>query len=82
MAFADGTFTRLSGANSTGGALFVYTESDTLSNVRAANYLNTAYDHGLRAGDIVMFICSDGFGFNLMAYSDPNFTVGEALTSA
>ncbi len=82
MAFTDGTFTRLSGANSDGGAVFIYKEDATLAAVRAANYLNDAYEYGLRDGDIVMFICSDGFGFNAMAYSDPNFTVGEALTSA
>jgi len=82
MAFSDGTFTRLSGSNSTGGSVFVYTENATLSAVRAANYLNSAYDYGLRDGDVVMFIGSDGFGFNKMSYSDPNFTVGEAITSS
>lgn len=82
MAFTDGTFTRLSGANSTGGSVFIYTEAATLVAVRAANYLNSAYEYGLRGGDVVMFIGSDGFGFNVMAYSAPNFTVGEALTSA
>jgi len=82
MAFASGTFSRISGSNSTGGAVWLYNETATLAAVRAANYLNSAYEYGLRGGDVVMFICSDGFGFNIMAYSDPNFTVGEALTSA
>ena len=82
MAFASGTISRLSGANSTGGAVFIYTETATLAAVRAANYLNDAYEYGLRGGDVVVFVCSDGFGFNIMAYSSPNFTVGEALTSA
>ena len=82
MAFASGTFSRISGSNSTGGAVWLYNETATLAAVRAANYLNNAFEYGLRGGDVVMFICSDGFGFNIMAYSDPNFTVGEALTSA
>jgi hypothetical protein len=82
MAFADGTFTRLSGSNSTGGSVFLYTETETLLNVRAANYFNDAFEYGLRGGDVIMLICSDGFGMSSMAFSDPNFTVVESITSA
>lgn len=83
MAFSDGTFTRVSkDANSDNFTLWSYYENATLAAIRAANYFNDAYDYGLRDGDIIMIQGSDGFGFSVMSYSDPNFTVGEGITSA
>ena len=84
MAFASGTFSRISGSNSTGGAVWLYNETATLAAVRASGYLNVAAaSYGLADGDVVMFICSDGFGFNIMAVSGAGVaTVGEAVTSA
>tara|TARA_R110002096_G_scaffold172770_1_gene346705 strand:+ start:77 stop:325 length:249 start_codon:yes stop_codon:yes gene_type:complete len=82
MAFASGTFTRISGSNSTGGTVWLYGEAATLAAIRAANYLNDAADFGLADGDVVMIIASDGFGFNNMILTGSNFTVGEAVSSA
>ena len=82
MAFANGSLTRLSGANSTGGAVFIYTETATLASVRAPGYFNDAAAYGLVDGDVVMLICSNGFGFNLIIVSGAVYTVGEALTSS
>ncbi len=83
MAFASGTFTRLSGSNSTGGAVWVYTESATLAAMRAANYFDdAAATYGLSDGDVIMLIGSDGFGFSVVAVSGGAVTTGEGLTSA
>ena len=83
MAFASGTFTRISGSNSTGGSVWLYTEAATLAAVRAANYFNdAAASYGLDSGDVIMLICSDGFGFNSTLLTGVNVTVVEALTSA
>ena len=83
MAFASGTFTRSSGSNSTGGAVWVYTETATLAAMRASGYFNdAAATYGLASGDVVMLIGSDGFGFSLMAVSGGTATAGEGLTSA
>jgi hypothetical protein len=83
MAFANGTFSRLSGSNSTGGTVWLYTEAATLAAIRGANYFNTAAaSYGLQDGDVIMIIGSDGFGFSEVAVSGGNVTVGEGLTSA
>ena len=82
MAFSSGVLSRLSGANSTGGAVFLYTETATLAAVRASGYFDNAVDYGLVDGDVVMIIGSDGFGFNFISVSGTTYTVGEAVTSA
>ena len=83
MAFSNGTFTRVSGSNSTGGTVWLYNEAATLAAIRGANYFNdAAATYGLQDGDVVMIIASDGFGFSAVSVSGGNVTVGEGLTSA
>lgn len=85
MAFADGSLIPLSAsANSNAGKVWQYKEDATLLAIRAANYFNDAYpEYGIKAGDVVMIIGSDGFGFSALAVdASGNVTVGEGLTSA
>lgn len=82
MAFASGVLQNLSPGNSGAGRLWLYSEDATLAAVRASGYFNAAVDYGLVDGDVVILICSDGFGLNDIAVSGSTYTVNEALTSA
>jgi hypothetical protein len=53
-----------------------------LANIRASGYFDNAVDYGMVAGDIVMIMGSDGFGFSQIAVSGSTYSVGEGLTSA
>ena len=82
MAFASGTLQRIGTANSDGGTVWMYKEAETLANIRASGYFDNAVDYGMVAGDIVMIMGSDGFGFSQIAVTGSTYSVGEGLTSA
>lgn len=82
MAFSAGKLVNLMSGNSAAGRLWVYSEDATLATVRASGYFDSAVDYGLADGDVVILICSDGFGLNDIAVSGTTYTVNEALTSA
>lgn len=82
MAFADGTLQRFSTANSDGGVVWMYKESETLANIRASGYFNNAVDYGMADGDVVMIIGSDGFGFSDISVTGSTYAVNESVTSA
>jgi len=84
MAFAAGTFVRLSsGSNSDAGTVWLYKEDATLAAIRAANYFDDAVaSYGLADEDVIMIVGNDGFGFSQMSVTAGAATVGEALTSA
>ncbi len=84
MAFTANNFIPASGsANSDAGKTFQYKEGATLAAMRAANYFNdAAATYGLKSGDVIMLIGSDGIGFSQATVAaNGNVTLGNNITS-
>lgn len=82
MAYSVDNIAALSVSNNNTGGFFTYKEAETLANMRASGYFDSAVDAGLATGDVVILLGSDGFGMSSILVTGTVYSVVESITSA